>query len=102
MTNSPMVCAISQDVLPTPRGESLALIARLSIRAVKIAAGYRFEFAPEPEVLRLIADMIDDERQCCRFLRFSLAVEPEAGPIWLEVTGPRSAQEFLEALLEPA
>jgi hypothetical protein len=65
-----------------------------------IIAGYRIEFAPEAETLGLVADMIDAERQCCRFLRFALTVEPNAGPVRLEVTFPEDAQEFVEALLE--
>jgi hypothetical protein len=44
--------------------------------------------------------LIDAERQCCRFLRFALTVEPDAGPIRLEFTGPRGAQAFVEALPE--
>ena len=48
----------------------------------------------------LNAAMIDAERQCCRFLRFDLRVEPDVGPIALELTGPEGTEAFLEALLE--
>jgi hypothetical protein len=37
---------------------------------------------------------------CCRFLRFTLTVEPDRGPIALELTGPRGTREFLESLLD--
>jgi hypothetical protein len=42
---------------------------------------------------------IDAERQCCRFLKFALTVEPDAGDVWLEVTGPDGTTEFLSTLL---
>jgi hypothetical protein len=50
--------------------------------------------------------VIDAERQCCRFLRFQLTVEPDLGPMWLEVAGPPGTADFLTDLLgkgvEPA
>jgi hypothetical protein len=94
------MCTLGPEALKARRVGLLPGVARLSRQTVKIAAGYRFEFAPEADTLRLIADMIDGERQCCRFLRFGLTVEPDAGPIRLDVTGPEGAQEFVEALLE--
>jgi len=100
MADLPVMCTLGPDALKARKAGLLADVARLSMQTVKIAAGYRFEFAPSAETLRLIADMIDAERQCCRFLRFALTVEPDAGPIRLDVSGPESAQEFLEALLE--
>jgi hypothetical protein len=43
---------------------------------------------------------IEAERQCCRFLRFVVTVEPDGGPSWQELSGPRGTPEFLSALLE--
>ena len=45
------------------------------------------------------AAVIDAERRCCRFLRFVLIVEPDDGPLWLELTGPEGTEDFLSALL---
>ena len=100
MADLPIMCTLGPDALKARKAGLLPGVARLSMQPVKIAAGYRFEFALEAGTLRAIADMIDAERQCCRFLRFALTVEPDAGPVRLEVTGPEGAQEFVEALLE--
>jgi len=40
-------------------------------------------------ILANIARAIDAERQCCRVLRFSITVEPDGGPISVELTGRR-------------
>jgi hypothetical protein len=45
-----------------------------------------------------IAHAIDAERRCCRFLRFDLTVEPDAGPVVLDLTGPPGTREFIAAL----
>src|ERR1700730_10523523 len=100
MADLPIMCTLSPDGLKTRKAGLLDGVARLSRQTVKIAAGYRFEFTPTAETLHLIADMIDAERQCCRFLRFALSVESDSGPIPLNVAGPEGAQAFVEALLE--
>ena len=58
-----------------------------------------FSFAPAPDLLRLIAETIEAERRCCRFLQFELVVAPDEGPIQLRLSGPRGTREFLEDLL---
>ena len=54
----------------------------------------------DDDILATIAQTIDAERQCCRFLRFSITVEPDGGPITLELTGPPGTREFLSAFLD--
>ena len=100
MTDSPIVCTLGPDALKARKQGLLPRVASLSKHTARIGAGYRFEFTPDRETLSLIAQMIDLERQCCRFLRFDLTVGPDSGPISLEVTGPPGTQEFLDALLE--
>ena len=52
-------------------------------------------------MLAAIAATVDAERQCCRFLRFQLTVEPDVGEISLDLTGPPGTREFVSALFEP-
>ena len=100
MTEPPIVCTLGPEALKARKAGLLARVAGLSNHTVKIGGGYRFEFTPDRETLSLIAEMIDAERQCCRFLRFDLIVEPDFGPLSVEVTGPSGTQEFLDTLLE--
>jgi hypothetical protein len=41
-----------------------------------------------------------NERQCCRFLRFAVTVEPDHGPITVYLTGPAGTREFLAAMFD--
>jgi hypothetical protein len=61
----------------------------------RLADGFRFRFGAADGLVPAIAAMIDSERRCCRFLRFSLITEPAEGPVWLEVRGPAGTDEFL-------
>jgi hypothetical protein len=49
-------------------------------------------------VLSAIAETIDAERLCCRFLRFELVVAPNGGPVELRLNGPPGTAEFLAEL----
>jgi len=102
MKNLPIACTLSPEALKARKQGSLARVAALSIDTRKIEMGRRLEFAATPQTLSLIAEMIEAERHCCRFLRFALTVEPDGGPVSLEVTGPPGTEEFLSALLESA
>jgi hypothetical protein len=68
---------------------SQQLFARNSVR-----------FAAESNVLSEIARMVANERQCCRFLRFVVTVEPDDGPITVDLTGPPGTREFLAAMFD--
>jgi hypothetical protein len=47
-----------------------------------------------------IAAVVDRERQCCRFLQFSITLDPNLGPIWLEVGGPEGTKAILALLVD--
>jgi hypothetical protein len=62
--------------------------------------GLRLRFSATGDTLSAIARTIEAERHCCRFLRFQITVEPDGGPIFLELSGPPGTREFVTALLE--
>jgi hypothetical protein len=62
--------------------------------------GLRLRFPPSAETLAAVASAVEAERHCCRFLRFGITVEPDGGPIILELSGPPGTREFVAALLE--
>jgi hypothetical protein len=97
----PIVCTLQPGELNARASELLTGLVAAATRRVEIADGYRLEFPATSEILRALVAMIDAERQCCRFFRFQLTVEPDGGPFSLEVSGPPGAGEFLGALLRP-
>jgi hypothetical protein len=58
--------------------------------------GYAFRFAPD--AFDALARFVANERKCCPFLDFEIAVE-SAGPVWLRLTGPAGTRAFLDAEL---
>jgi hypothetical protein len=60
--------------------------------------GLRLTFESSPGLLQELARVVDQERTCCSFLRFTLSAEPGTGPVTFEVTGPPGTREMLRSL----
>ncbi len=97
MKELPIACELTPAELAARREGFPSLLA-MAQETVTISNGRRWRFAPSAEFLTAATKMIDAERQCCRFLKFVLTVEPDCGDMWLEVTGPAGTAEFLETL----
>ena len=73
-------------------------MVRQSTARVEVEDGLRLTFPAAS--FADVAAVIDAERACCRFLRFTLVVEPDGGPLSLTLTGPPGTRDFLDALLD--
>ncbi len=93
----PIACTLPPDSLNARRDVLLPGLIERAEAVTLVDEGIRLQFPPSTEVLQAIASAIDGERQCCRFLRFEVTVEPDGGPIVLEVTGPQGTRDFLSA-----
>lgn len=94
----PIACSLTPEGLAARRNGLIAdLVRRAQAREV-LSQGVRLTFNAEPGILRAIIEVIEAERQCCRFLRFDLSMAADDGPISLELSGPSGTREFLAAL----
>src|SRR5262245_55354341 len=100
MTDLPIACTLSPAALQARRENLLNALSRQATERGDLPNGYRFRFAADSDVLGQIARAVDAERQCCRFLQFSITVDADGGPITLDLTGPAGTREFLSALFD--
>ncbi len=91
----PVACTLSAPGLAKRRAGLFTDLARRRQEARWLPEGIALRYSSEEGTLALLGEFIQLERQCCPFLRFQLTVEPGAGPIWLELTGPAGTREFL-------
>ncbi len=57
--------------------------------------GFTLNFGRESRIIHSVSQMIEIERVVNPFLRMSLVVESNQGPIKLELTGPTGTKDFL-------
>jgi hypothetical protein len=100
MTELPIMCTLTPAALQARREGLLSNLVKRAQNHEELPLGHRLQFAPADDVLAIVAQTIEAERQCCRFLRFGITVEPDGGPISLELTGPPGTREFISALFD--
>jgi hypothetical protein len=95
----PVICALMPGAIATRKAALLpGLVRRRAESREDTVDGVRFRFSAD--AFSVLASTVEAERQCCRFLRFDIAIEPDGGPIWLSLSGPPGTGDFLAALLE--
>ena len=88
-------CTLTPAQLAARRQELIPGLFKRAQLVSNIPSGIRFRFAGEPKLLSDLARLIEQEQDCCSFLRFQLTIEPSSGPVTLEVTGPPDTAEML-------
>lgn len=99
MADLPIVCTLGPAALKARREGLLTRLVGQAVEQQEFPEGRRLRFVPAEEILPAIARVVDAERQCCRFLRFQVTIEPDGGSIWLDISGPAGTGEFLSALV---
>ena len=99
MSELPIACELTPAEMTARRAALLpGLLGRAEERRT-LDNGFQWRFDASSELFTAVAETINAERQCCRFLRFVLTVESGGGSLWLEITGPQGTPEVLESLL---
>lgn len=94
---SPIACDMSA-IEPDLRAQHIAtggLLFRTADEIRELSDGYAFRLPPRSDVLLKVAEFISLERLCCPFLRFTLEVEAEGGPVWIRLTGREGVKAFV-------
>ena len=97
----PTICRLSYltpGALSARKADLLAGVVRQATARVAVADGVRLTFPAAS--FADVASVVDAERACCRFLRFTLVVEPDGAALSLTLTGPPGTRDFLDALLD--
>lgn len=100
MSGSDLSCKLTTPQMQQRRVEVLHKIRALVKKQTSLPNGYALQFAANDDCLSQLTHFIQLETKCCCFLRFKLTVEPEGGPMWLELTGPPGTKDFIKTEME--
>jgi len=104
-TNVPTPEILACDLTAIPNGEgarhitTAAELFQTVIESQPLPNGYALRLPNDAGMWLAVAQFIENERHCCPFFHFTLAVEPHNGPIWLRITGGEGVKELLETML---
>jgi hypothetical protein len=97
--STPIACTLSDAEL-IDRGAWIADKVMSHCLEVRAAPhGYALRFADSDEVSDTLLQLIRQERECCRFFRFTLDYEPDLGPIWLTIQGPEGSEAIIAEMI---
>jgi hypothetical protein len=95
----PIACRLSEPEVRERERTVFAALRSQTCHVAECADGYVLELAPSDEALAAATALIQLERTCCPFLRFTLTVEPGEAGVRLALTGGPGVREFLGAWL---
>ena len=98
MAALPVACSLTPEALAARKANLLPGLVRRADQQEDLADGLRLRFPAD--AWPALAETIDAERRCCRFLRFAIEIEPDGGPIVLSLTGPSGTRDFLSAMIQ--
>jgi hypothetical protein len=91
-------CKLSPAELAARRQQLIPGLFKRAQSVEDIPDGLRFHFVSKPGLLADLARIMEQERDCCSFLRFQLTMEPNEGPVTFDVTGPDGTAAMLRKL----
>ena len=97
MTDLPIACSLEGPALGRRQSELRAGVLAEAESVERLPNGYRWRFRHAPDLFARLGPVIDGERHCCRFLRFTIAADEDRGSVTVEITGPDGTPQFLEA-----
>lgn len=96
---TPIACTLSPTELRAEYDALLPGLVAYAVRRHELPRGMRYHFDATAERLRHIADVVQRERECCRFLEFRVGLAIGRASLTLDVTGPGETKRFLSELL---
>ena len=95
MTDLPIACSLDAPALGRRQAELRASVLAEAESVERLPDGYRFRFRHTADLFSRLGPVIDGERQCCRFLRFTITADDDRGSVTVDVTGPAGTADFV-------
>ena len=99
LDKTPIACSLTTTELRDRKARLLAQFNALIVETEELQDGYAFRLPGDGQWIRLIAELLVAERECCPFLTFEVVALPNKGPVTVRVTGPAGTKEFLRTII---
>lgn len=90
------IFAIPKSYRPIHEANARQIVASIQERQA-LSTGYALRLPNETELLQTVVAFLCYERLCCPFFHFRLEIEPDQGPVWLQITGAVDVKAFLQS-----
>jgi len=95
LQNTPAACSLTTAEFRDREATLLAEFRSGVMETEELQEGYAFRLPGDARWIRLVAELMVAERECCPFLAFEVAAAPNAGALIVRVTGDGGTKEFV-------
>jgi hypothetical protein len=90
-----LTCKLTTPELRERKRTVIAGLKGFLLERTETDNGIKYKFESSDKMIDLVSSFIKTERLCCDFFDFNLAISPETGFMWLELSGPNGTKEFI-------
>lgn len=91
-----LACKLTSPELRQRRETVIASLRSQISKTEETADGCIYTLHATAQTIGEVASFIETERQCCEFFSFRLSVPSGSADLYLEISGPQGAKEFLK------
>ena len=95
-----LTCKLTTSELQQRKATVLSSLQKQILEKKELETGYAFKFNGTDKVIDELVEFVKTERLCCDFFNFNIAVTGNTAFVWLEISGPKEAKEFIRTELE--
>lgn len=88
-------CRLTTPELQKRKETVIANLKQQILERKELENGYAFKFTGTDSMLDELMEFVKTERECCQFFTFGLSISGDKNAVWLELTGPDGAKEFI-------
>ncbi|MDB5226357.1 MAG: hypothetical protein JWN78_550 [Bacteroidota bacterium] len=92
-------CKLTTPELQKRKETVVASLKSQVIEKRELKDGYAFRFPGTDKMLEELTEFVKTERACCDFFTFNLLITGDKKSVWLELTGPAGAKDFISGEL---
>jgi hypothetical protein len=91
----PIVCSLTAEQLQERRRTLLEPLRASVLQVESLLNGYAYTFPASSDLWMQLAQLVDVERQCCRFLSFRIEATAGKNAMRLEISGTPEAKAVI-------
>lgn len=92
-----LTCQLTTPELQRRKETTIAALKNQVMEKVETDTGFKYKFNGTDQTLDLLNEFIKSERSCCNFFTFQIVVEGSSKFVWLELSGPEGAKDFVKS-----
>ena len=95
-----IACKLTSPEMQKRKQEVLAILKVKVLDKSELEKGYKYKFEGSDKVFDELVAFIKTERACCDFFTFDLSISDNKSNIWLSITGPDGAKDFIRVEMD--